>query len=231
MASCRLAASTFTKRFLSLKIIGAGFGRTGTLSMKHALEQLNAGPCYHMLEVLRNPHHDPLWLAALHREPAQWEAIFEHFPATVDWPAAFFWRELHAAYPGAKVILSVRDPERWYQSVTNTIYKALTGPPRPGSKASDEHRQMTRELILERTFGGRFTDKAHAISVFNQHNDAVRETVPAKQLLVYETGSGWEPLCTFLGADIPDTPFPRVNSTEEFNAPRAWEPESAESDS
>jgi hypothetical protein len=212
---------------MSLQIIGAGFGRTGTLSMKYALEQLGVGPCYHMLEVLRNPDHDPLWLAALHGEQVRWEDVFGHFQATVDWPAAFFWRELAGAYPEARVLLSVRDAERWYTSMSNTIYKALTGPPRAGRTHSDEHRQMTRELILERTFNERFTDKAHAIAVFNRHNEQVRDTVPAKRLLVYETGSGWEPLCNFLGCDVPKEDFPRVNSTDEFNAPKAWDPTKA----
>jgi hypothetical protein len=111
--------------------------------------------------------------------------------------------------------------------MSNTIYKALTGPPRAGRTHSDEHRQMTRELILERTFNERFTDKAHAIAVFNRHNEQVRDTVPAKRLLVYETGSGWEPLCNFLGCDVPKEDFPRVNSTDEFNAPKAWDPTKA----
>ena len=210
---------------MSLQIIGAGFGRTGTLSMKYALEQLGSGPCYHMLEVLRNPHHDPIWLAALHGESVQWDDVFGDFAATVDWPATFFWRELSAAYPEARVLLTLRDAERWYASVTNTIYKALTGPPRPGRNSSDEHRQMTRELIPERTFDGRFTDKAHTIAVFNRHNEEVRDTVPADRLLVHQFGSGWAPLCEFLGCEVPDAEFPRVNSTEEFDAPKAWEPE------
>ena len=210
---------------MSLQIIGAGFGRTGTLSMKYALEQLGSGPCYHMLEVLRNPHHDPIWLAALHGENMQWDDVFGDFAATVDWPATFFWRELSAAYPEARVLLTLRDAERWYASVTNTIYKALTGPPRPGRNSSDEHRQMTRELIPERTFDGRFTDKAHTIAVFNRHNEEVRDTVPADRLLVHQFGSGWAPLCEFLGCEVPDAEFPRVNSTEEFDAPKAWEPE------
>lgn len=212
---------------MSLALIGAGFGRTGTLSMKYALEQLGAGPCYHMLELLRRPQHDAIWAAALHGEAVDWAHVFTDFKATVDWPAAYFWRELLTAWPDARVLLTLREPERWYASVTNTIYKALTGPPRPGRTSSDEHRQLTRELILERTFSGRFTDKAHAIDVFNQHNDEVRDTVPADQLLVYEPGSGWEPLCRFLGCDVPDTDFPHVNSTAEFHQPNAWEPDKA----
>jgi hypothetical protein len=196
-----------------MQLIGAGFGRTGTLSLKQAIEQIGAGPCYHMQEVARHKHAAP-WHAAAKGEAQPWDEVFAGFHATVDWPACTFWRELSAYYPEAKVLLSVRDPERWYESVGNTIYKVMTEGPSEGPMA--EQLAMVRCLILEKTFGGRFEDRAHAIGVFERHNDAVRKQIPEDRLLVYTVGSGWEPLCSFLDRPIPEEDFPHVNSTEEF---------------
>ena len=208
-----------------LQIIGAGFGRTGTLSMKRALEMLGFDPCYHMAEVLKHPEHDSVWQAATNDQPVVWDDVFSNFAATVDWPAASFWREIRTAYPSAKVLLTVRDADAWYRSVSNTIYKALTSPRNPDSPVTEEHRVMTRMLILERVFGGKFEDRDHAIGVFNSHNEAVRAEVPADELLVYETGSGWEPLCQFFGLEVPTEPFPHTNTTAEFNQPGRWNPQ------
>ncbi|MEM7407655.1 MAG: sulfotransferase family protein [Pseudomonadota bacterium] len=207
---------------MSLKLIGAGFGRTGTLSMKLALEQLGLGPCYHMAEVLKNPSHDRHWLAATRGESIDWSDIFASFQATVDWPAAYFWRELLDVYPDAKVLLNVREETSWYKSISNTILKVLPAPPSEHSKATEEHRQMTRELILERTFDDRYTDEDHVRSVFRQHNAAVIDAVAPERLLVYQSGDGWEPLCAFLGVDVPDAPYPKTNSTEQFLDRRTW---------
>ena len=198
---------------MTMRLIGAGFGRTGTLSLKGAIEQIGAGPCYHMMEVA--PHqHAALWHAAAKGEAQPWDEVFAGFHATVDWPACTFWRELSAYYSDAKVLLTVRDPERWYESVNNTIYKVLTEAPNEGPMA--EQLAMVRCLILEKTFDGRFEDRAHAIGVFERHNEAVRKETPAERVLVYEVGDGWEPLCAFLERPIPDEDFPHVNSTEEF---------------
>lgn len=207
---------------MSLKIVGAGFGRTGTLSMKAALETLGFGPCYHMAEVIQHPEHDRVWLAATRDQGVNYDDVFANYQATVDWPAASFWRDILAQYSGAKVLLTLRDPEAWYQSVSNTIYNALTREPNPESPVTKEHRTMTRELILERVFDGRFEDKDHAINVFNTHNNTVKAQVPADRLCVYETGSGWEPLCEFLGVSVPDEPFPHTNTTAQFNEPGRW---------
>ena len=203
---------------MSLSIIGPGFGRTGTLSLKFALEQLGLGPCYHMMEVFGRAEHVAMWTDAANGRPVDWETVFAGFKATVDWPACAFWRELIVRYPQAKVVLTERDPERWYESAYNTIYQAMIRPMPVDDPLSQQHRAMARKIVLENTFGGRFEDRAYAITVFQRHNEAVRREVPAARLLVYEVGAGWEPLCRFLGVPVPSEPFPRVNSTEEFRS-------------
>jgi len=198
---------------MTLKVIGAGFGRTGTMSLKLALEQLGFDPCYHMMEVGKRPEHDPVWLAATRRETVDWDALFSGFSAAVDWPVAAFWREMAAYYPQAKFILTERDPQAWYRSIQATIFKSLNSPP---AAPAQVHRQMTRELILERTFGGRWDDEAHVIDTYLRHNQAVRDTLPDSRLLVYQTGSGWAPLTQFLDLPEPSTPYPMTNTTEQF---------------
>ena len=202
---------------MALKVIGAGFGRTGTHALKLALEMLGFAPCYHMVELMQHPEYVPLWQAAADGEAVDWEVIFSGYQATVDWPAAYFWRELAAFYPEAKVVLSVRDPERWYESFTNTIYTALTTPP-PNNQPFPPRQIMGQKLMLEKTFGGRFEDRAHAIEVYQRHNEEVQRTIPADRLLVYEVSQGWQPLCDFLASPLPQELFPRTNSTEEFQA-------------
>lgn len=207
---------------MTLAVIGAGLGRTGTMSLKLALERLGFGPCYHMLEVLANPAHDPVWHAATRGEPVDWDALFAGYASAVDWPVAAFWRELADRYPDAKVILSVRDPKQWHRSVMDTIFRALSSIPDPGDTQACVHRAMTRELILDRTFDGRMDDPAHAIEVYEHHNRAVKNGISADRLLVHETGGGWEPLCALLGCPVPDEPYPRRNTRAEFHDRHMW---------
>ncbi len=207
---------------MTLAVIGAGFGRTGTMSLKLALEHLGLGPCYHMRELLAHPAHDPLWHAATRGECVDWDALFEGFASAVDWPVAAFWRQLSRHYPRARFILSVREPDEWHQSVLDTIFKALSSTPDPGDRERRAHRAMTRQLILDRTFDGRLDDPAHAIGIYTRHNQAVQDGIAAHRLLVYETGSGWEPLCAFLDCPVPDVPYPRRNTREEFHDERLW---------
>src|SRR5690606_21852220 len=139
---------------MSLSVIGAGFGRTGTLSLKLALEQLGFAPCHHMTEVFANPDQAATWLAAARGEAVDWDSLLEGYKASVDWPSCHFWRELAAHYPDAKVILSTRDPRRWYESISNTIFPAMK------AAASDEEpvrsvMAMASYLVAEKTFGGR----------------------------------------------------------------------------
>lgn len=207
---------------MALSVVGAGFGRTGTMSLKLALEHLGFGPCYHMRELLARPAHDPVWHAATRGERVDWDALFEGYASAVDWPVAGFWRKLSRHYPQARFILSVREPREWHQSVLETIFEALSSTPDPDDPEACAHRAMTRELILDRTFDGRLDDPVHAIDVYQRHNQAVRDSISADRLLVAETGGGWEPLCTFLGCDVPDEPYPHSNTREEFHDKRLW---------
>ena len=206
---------------MAIDVIGAGFGRTGTLSLKFALETLGFDKCYHMMEVMLNEHHVDLWRRVARLENVDWHALYQGYRATVDWPSASFWRELRLVYPDAKVILTLRDSEQWYTSVMNTIWKlsatALPEGKRRGDPEMIERAMMSHEVIWNGVFGGRMDDKDHVIDCFESHNQEVIDTVPADQLLVYRPGDGWEPLCEFLEKPVPDSDYPRVNSTEEFS--------------
>lgn len=203
-----------------MRLIGAGFGRTGTLSLKLALEKLGLSRCYHMMEVYQNPSHFELWSRAHAGEDIDWDQLFEGYEASVDWPSCNLWREQLAHFPDAKVLLSLRDPERWYESIMNTIYKSTAD----GLESDDEQQQRgakwAMEIVWNHQFDGRMDDPKHVIGVFERHNQDVIDSVPADRLLVFEASQGWEPLCRFLGVDVPDEDYPRVNTTEQFNQRR-----------
>jgi Sulfotransferase domain len=211
---------------MTLEVIGAGFGRTGTMSLKVALEELGFGPCYHMSEVFAHPEHVELWRAATRGEQFDWERIFGGYRATVDWPGCTFYGELMERYPDAKVILTVRDPQRWYESAYNTIYRItraaslplfyLASLVLPRARGMKQARRMIVELIWEREFHGRFEDRGYAIEAFERHNEEVEQSVPPEKLLVYEVKEGWGPLCEFLGVEVPEKPFPHLNDTAVF---------------
>lgn len=209
---------------MSLDVIGAGFGRTGTLSLKLALELLGLGPCYHMAETSEHPEHDEEWLALAHGKSADFGAVLKTYRATVDWPGVFFWKRLIAENPKAKVVLTERDPEDWYESASNTIFARMESFAHALAESQAQsltparriHKMMVNAIIREQTFGGNFS-RDHAIHIFNEHNAEVRRTVPPQNLLVYEAGQGWEPLCAFLKRPAPETPYPSVNSTAKFD--------------
>jgi hypothetical protein len=207
---------------MPIKVIGAGFGRTGTLSLKAALEELGFAKCYHMTDVLARMDDARVWEAAARGEPVDWEALFAGYQATVDWPGCAFYRELMARYPDAKVILTVRDPERWYDSAVQTIYFVRNAFPAWAAAALPRmrgFRRMLDRVVWDGTFRGRFADRAFAIEVFNRHNEQVRRDAPADRLLVYEVHEGWGPLCAFLGVPVPEgKPFPHLNDAAEFRA-------------
>lgn len=186
--------------------------------MKLALERLGFGPCHHMSVVAQNPDQLALWTRVINGEVGDWDAIYRDFRSAVDWPGARYWSEITRHFSQAKVILTVRDPERWYESVKDSIYRMA------GRLANNESippyvtqvRDFIRRVVWDGDFGGRFEDKDYAISVFNEHNEAIRREVPADRLLVFEVREGWEPLCAFLDVPVPDEPFPHANDREEF---------------
>jgi len=197
---------------MPLKVIGAGLGRTGTMSLKLALEQIGFGPCFHMAELFVNQDRAPLWIEAAEGRP-NWEAIFKGFPATTDYPACIYWRELATAYPDAKVILTLRDAEKWFESAQATVFseamtKRIRSSPAPIVKFFEQ--------TVWKEFGDRIHDRDFMIDLYERHNAAVKAGVSKKRLLVYEVSEGWKPLCKFLGVDVPATPFPKVNSREEL---------------
>jgi hypothetical protein len=195
---------------LTLRVIGAGLGRTGTLSLKLALERLLGGRCYHMLEVYRKPEHVAAWHAAARGEIPDWRVVFEDYRASADWPAASFWRELMEAFPDALVLLSLRDTDSWWRSAHETIF----------THSRDMHGEW-REMI-DTIFANRFTlaldDRAACIEAFERHNAEVRRVVPRERLLEWRAGDGWAPLCAALGVPVPSEPFPHVNKTADFLA-------------
>jgi hypothetical protein len=201
---------------MALEVIGAGFGRTGTMSLKYALEELGFSRCYHMMEVAQNAGHIDQWEQALHGGPVDWEALFAGFRAGVDWPVCRYWPTLIGRYPDAKVILTVRDAGAWYRSVRSTIYPSSMAGLESEDPARRRYAEWIRALIWDGTFDGRLEDESHAIGVFQAHNAAVIAGVPTDQLLIYRAGDGWPPLCRFLGVAQPATEFPKVNTTEEF---------------
>jgi hypothetical protein len=175
-----------------------------------------------MSEVFAHPEHIAIWQAAGEGKPVDWDALFQGYRSAVDWPVAAFYRELMEVYPAARVILTVRDPERWYESGRNTIFPEREwGPDEDIPPIMREHGQMVDTILWQGTFGGRVLDREHAIEVFKRHNRTVQETVPADRLLVYQAREGWEPLCSFLGVPVPEgESFPHVNDTAEFRARR-----------
>ena len=215
-----------------LKVIGAGLPRTGTTSMKAAMERLGFDPCYHMYEVMTHSDHVDRWLPAVDGEKLDWESVLGGYVATMDWPASFFWREQMAAYPDAKVILTVRDPSRWFTSFRTLLGRgaqAETGeglpadlPPEVAAVLAGMQRmrplleRMTATLLGDGIGRAEVAtlDESVAVAAFERHVARVKAEVPAERLLVFDVRQGWAPLADFLGVEAPDEPFPRLNDTE-----------------
>lgn len=195
-------------------VIGTGVGRTGTYSLKLALNHLGQGPCHHMEEVLHHPAEQvPLWSAAVGGK-ADWDTIYAGYESAVDWPTAGFFRELYAAYPSAKFVLTTRSPESWAASFSETIYKLLAERDQAPSELQPWLEMASR--VVAKTGFPEGLDIPSLTKAFEAHNEAVRTTIPADQLLVYQVKDGWEPLCEFLGVPVPTDPFPRTNDRSEF---------------
>jgi hypothetical protein len=200
---------------VALDVIGAGYGRTGTLTLKTALEVLGFGPCHHMLEVMGKPEQVTFWNRAADGETVDWEEVYAGYRSTVDWPGCHFYAELADRYPDAKVILTKRDPERWYESMSETI---LTGMAEMGLTTKvprDNPMYFGAVLIAQDAFNFDYS-KENVVAALERHNSAVRAAIPAGHLLEFEVRDGWEPLCAFLGVPVPDDSFPRTNERENF---------------
>jgi hypothetical protein len=197
---------------MTLKVVGTGLGRTGTKSMQTALQVLGFGPCHHMVEVFAHPESMNDWIDAAEGRP-DWPRIFQDYRSVVDYPGAAFWRELTAFYPHAKVLHTVRDPDKWFDSTQATIFRSDNS----AAAAADDLRGRfftswmgpLREHLADRAF---MTDH------FRRHTEAVIAAIPAERLLVYEVGEGWDRLCAFLGVPVPEEPYPSENSREDFIA-------------
>ncbi len=198
---------------MSLRVVGAGVGRTGTHSLKEALETVLGGPCHHMVEVFAHPEQIPIWIDAIEGRPVDWAGLMKGYVAQVDWPGASFWPELLETNPDALVILSVRDPESWYTSASNTIFGGLV----LSEGELGAWMGSMRRLLGDR-FCDRLEDRDAMITAFDWHNDEVRRRVPSAQLLEWAPEQGWEPICARLGVPVPERPFPLTNTTEEFRA-------------
>lgn len=190
---------------MTLRVIGAGLGRTGTLSLKLALEYIGFGPCYHAMEIAASARRSlPMWNDAIGGN-ADWDAIFDGYASTTDYPGCCFWTALMDHFPDAKIILSVRDANSWFESVNETIF----APRRGASLFQADGEQLSN--FLRRDFGERIAERAFMTDYFNCWNQRVIDTVPAERLLVFSVGEGWAPLCEFLGVPVPDAPYPRVH--------------------
>lgn len=206
-----------------LSIVGAGFGRTGTRSLQKAVEMLGFSPCHHMYRVRSSAHQLELWQAISDGAAPDWDEVFQGYSAQVDWPGAAYWREIATHFPQAKVILTTRDPDAWYDSMLQTIVPSATVgsevDPDPAGRAGSE---IIRKVALERIFQGRIFDRAYALDCFARHRQDVIDSIEPGRLLVFDVREGWEPLSTFLGCNVPDLPFPSGNSVAEFRARKSY---------
>ncbi|MCW3068874.1 MAG: hypothetical protein JWL67_1499 [Solirubrobacterales bacterium] len=203
---------------MALRVVGAGLGRTGTASLKQALERLLDGRCYHMVEVFERPPDIQAWHSAVRGEPADWDAMLGEYVASVDWPAAAFWRELSVANPEAVVLLSTRDsPEQWWASMERTIVPTIKARVPADKPALARHREMVAEL-LDRRLTPDWGDPDAAMAAYVRHNEDVRRTADPRRLIEWRPGDGWGPLCAALDVEVPPEPFPHENTTADFRA-------------
>jgi len=191
---------------MTLQVIGTGFGRTGTDSMRKALNLLGLGPTHHMTE-LKHTRQD--WLDLVNGAEPNWDRLFSGYNACVDWPSAFYWQTLVDEYPEAKVILTMRSASSWWKSFEATILKNILN--------TDDKEGFSHRLVAQQVFQGRPDDQQHAMAVYNRNIEQVLNTVAPERLLVHNLGDGWEPLCRWLSLPVPDVDYPNGNTTHEFN--------------
>jgi hypothetical protein len=198
---------------MTLRVIGAGWGRTGTDSMREALTILGFGPCHHMYELNQNPEQKRLWRALAAGGPRNWDSLFAGYASCVDWPSVFYWRDLVRDFPEAKVILTWRSPESWWTSFSDTILRTMQPPADPQS--------VGVALVAQQQFHGHPEDRDRVIAMYEAHVDAVKAEVAPHRLLIHSLGDGWAPLCAHLGVAIPSVPYPSRNSSRDFHAGKA----------
>lgn len=202
---------------MTLSVIGSGFGRTGTKSLKEALEHIGFGPCHHMHEVVDYPEQVPHWQAVAAGKPVDWSAVFAGYKSQVDWPGAHVWRELSAAFPHAKVVHTLRPEEVWWSSISKTIGKLFaTHKQIPLPPHIRDILDASFEMIGKQTFGGGMADRETALAAYRLRTRQVRDAIPPERLLVFDVAEGWEPLCRFLAVPVPDIPFPHRNLRADF---------------
>jgi hypothetical protein len=212
-----------------MQLIGVGFGRSGTMSLKAALEELGAGPCFHMIDLIMGDSRDrdiPYWVKIANREPVDWDEVFEPWESTVDWPACSRWEELIEVFPDVPVLLNHRDFDGFYRSVENTIL-AVKEAAHAGQLAPDTNRPppspevwgVIEKLVWQGDFQGRFRDRDWVADMYHERIETIRDTVPPDRLVEWEVGvDGWGPLAEALGVETPDKPFPHLHDTAEFRS-------------
>ncbi len=206
---------------MALQVVGAGLGRTGTTSLKQALEQLLGGPCYHMLEVRERAADPDVWGDAYEGRLPAWDSFFDRYQATVDWPAAPFWAEISRTFPDALILLSVRDADAWWKSASSTIFRALATYFAPDAPA-DGWTRMGRGMMT--AFSSGWQDELSAKAAYLAHNERVRSTAPKDRFLEWRPEDGWEPICSALHLDLPKQPFPHSNTTAETRGELGLDP-------
>jgi hypothetical protein len=217
-----------------MKLIGVGFGRTGTMSLKHALEQLGIGPCFHMIDLIQGENRErdlPYWVQIANGEPVDWQEVFEPWQSTVDWPAATPWRALVNAFPDAVCLLNYRDFDGFYKSCENTILAvkkaAMAGEIEPDAnreQPSPELWGVIEKLVWQGDFQGRFEDRDWVREMYYERIETIKREIPEDRLIVWKLGDGWAPICEKLGVDVPDEPFPHLHDTNEFRTEFGLQP-------
>ena len=197
---------------MPLKVVGSGLGRTGTKSMQTALNMLGVGPCHHMVEVFAHPESMQWWVDASEGKP-DWDLIFKDYQSMVDYPGAAYWKQIADHFPGAKVLHTVRDPDKWWESTQATIFAPGSAPLQTGGGLRDRFFNSFVGPLRDH-----LADRAYMTDYFRKHTEAVKAAIPAERLLVFEVGEGWDRLCKFLGVPVPAEPYPSENSTAEFQA-------------
>lgn len=198
-----------------IKVIGAGLGRTGTHSLAAALDKLGFGPCYTIFDMKK---HHAIWQSALDGQPINWIDLFNNFQSTMEWPAVLFLQDLVNVFPEAKVVLTLRNAESWYASAASTIFPSLEATAQHPDPEIRKRASLSRKIVLHKQFNGEYWDKAKTINVYQNHIQTVTSLIPKDNLLCFDVKSGWQPLCSFLGVDVPSEPFPRVNTEAEMLA-------------